>query len=135
MDAHTFDGMTRRTAMTRIGALGLGFGLVRFGTESAAGARKKNKKKKRTKKERNPCASRNWCVDRSHTCGPAGGYGKCMVTAFGGNVCAEILFQAATCAACDPSVCTDCVCMLAAGGGDRCNNGTTGHDFVCARPV
>lgn len=82
------------------------------------------------------CAGKNWCVDRSQTCGPAGGYGKCFVEAGGGNTCAEILFQAKTCAGCAPAVCNNCQCVLAAGGGDRCNNGaTTGFDFICVRAV
>ncbi len=136
MDAHSFDGLTRRTALLRLGSLGaLGLGLAGLGPD-ATGARKKKKKKgKKNQPKANPCASRNWCVDRSHTCGPAGGYGKCLVGAFGGNVCAEILFQAQSCADCDSAVCTNCVCMLAAGGGDRCNNGANGYDYVCARPV
>lgn len=83
----------------------------------------------------NPCAGKNWCVDRTQTCGPAGGYGKCLVDAFGGNICAELLFQAASCTECEPANCTNCQCVLAAGGGDRCNNGVNGQDFVCVRPL
>ena len=29
----------------------------------------------------NVCAGKNWCIDRTQTCGPAGGYGKCLVDA------------------------------------------------------
>jgi hypothetical protein len=92
------------------------------------------RKKKKKNKTSNPCQNRNWCVDRSHTCGPAGGFKRCLVTAFGGNVCAEILFQATTCADCAEPTCVGCVCVLATGGGDRCNNGANGREFVCARP-
>ena len=90
----------------------------------------------RTRKRRrpNPCQERNWCVDRSHTCGESAS-GKCLVGAFGGNACAEILFQVEDCAECEPPSCVDCICALAAGGGDRCNNGANGFDFICARPI
>lgn len=82
------------------------------------------------------CAKRNWCEDRTHTCGPSGGYGKCLVRRFGGkNVCAEILFQADTCDDCKSPACADCVCILAAGGGDKCNNGASGLDYICARKI
>lgn len=79
------------------------------------------------------CRRKNWCVDREHTCGPKGGYGKCLIKKNGGNVCAEILFQAQSCDDCKDPSCVDCVCALAAGGGDRCNNGANGYDFICAR--
>jgi hypothetical protein len=99
----------------------------------------RKKRKKTCKKKRppsNPCAGKNWCIDRSQTCGSAGGVGVCLVEATGGNVCAEIFFQTDDCAVCDdPSVCTDCVCVLATGGGDRCNLGPNGDEFICARPV
>lgn len=85
--------------------------------------------------EPNPCDGKNWCIDRSQTCGPAGGYGKCLVEAGGGNICAEILFQVASCTDCEAPNCTNCKCVLAAGGGDRCNNGATGYDFICVREV
>lgn len=81
------------------------------------------------------CAGKNWCIDRSQTCGPAGGFGRCLVEAGGGNTCAEILFQAQTCADCAQPACQNCQCVLAAGGGDRCNNGPTGFDFICVRAV
>lgn len=83
----------------------------------------------------NVCDNRNWCVDRTQTCGPAGGHGKCLVEATGGNICAEILFQAASCTDCAAPNCTNCSCVLAAGGGDRCNNGANGYDFICVRQV
>jgi hypothetical protein len=85
--------------------------------------------------EPNPCEEKNWCLDRTQTCGPAGGYGKCLVEAGGGNICAEILFQVPSCAECEAPNCTNCRCVLAAGGGDRCNNGATGYDFICVRTV
>lgn len=79
------------------------------------------------------CAGRNWCEDRTHTC--AGGAGKCLVKRFGGNICAEILFQAKTCADCAAPGCVNCVCVLAAGGGNKCNNGVNGFDYICVRPA
>lgn len=85
--------------------------------------------------EPNPCAEKNWCLDRSQTCGPANGHGKCLVEAGGGNICAETLFQVSTCADCESPKCTNCRCVLAAGGGDRCNNGANGFDFICVREV
>ena len=89
----------------------------------------------RGRKKRNPCRGKNWCCDRTLTCGPTGGTGKCLVKATGRNVCAEVLFQVATCADCEAPSCIGCVCVLAAGGGDRCNNGVNGHDLICARPL
>jgi hypothetical protein len=75
---------------------------------------------------RNCCAGRNWCLDRTHTCGPAGGYFKCLVDVSGNHICAELLYQAA--------FCTECRCVPAVGA-DKCNNGPNGHDFVCVRKV
>jgi hypothetical protein len=83
----------------------------------------------------NPCAGTNWCVDRSQTCGPSGGYGKCLVEAGGGNICAEILFQVPSCADCAAPNCANCQCVLAAGGGDRCNNGANGYDYIYVQAV
>jgi hypothetical protein len=152
-------GTTRREALRRLmaGAAALTAGGALLPVEAAAGRKKrrKNKNKKMKKKMKsppapagdpappppppspplNPCDDKNWCVDRSQTCGPEGGYGKCLVEAGGGNICAEILFQAASCTDCAPANCTNCSCVLAAGGGDRCNNGPTGHDFICVRAV
>ena len=155
MDTTTFDTLTRfvTSAATRRFALR---GLVAGTAATVAGGtllqadeadarkkkRKKNKKrKKKSKTETTPpqpenvCEAKNWCVDRSQTCGPTGGYGKCLVDARGGNLCAEILFQANSCADCAPPNCTNCQCALAAGGGDRCNNGANGYDFICVREV
>jgi hypothetical protein len=82
------------------------------------------------------CAKRNWCEDRTHTCGPAGRNGKCFVKKFGGkNICAQIARQAETCADCAEPDCPNCICVHAAGGGDKCNNGVSGFDFLCVRKV
>jgi hypothetical protein len=162
MDTTTFDTFTRfvttATAKTRRSALG---GLVALGAAAAGGdlfhadnvaARKKKKKNRKRKKKKgkntaeekttppspapeNVCKGKNWCVDRAQTCGPAGGYGKCLVEATGDNICAEILFQTNSCADCAPPACNNCRCALAAGGGDRCNNGANGYDFICVREV
>jgi hypothetical protein len=80
------------------------------------------------------CANKNWCERRSDTCGPVGGFGKCLLTPFGKNVCAEILFQASNCSDCDPSSCTDCVCVVATAA-DKCNNGVNGFPYICVRRV
>ncbi len=151
MDTSTFDTLTRfvtSAAATRRFALrGLAAGAATTmagGTllqadEAAARKKGKKRKKKKSKTETAPpenvCKAKNWCIDRSQTCGPSGGYGKCMVEATGGNLCAEILFQAQTCADCAAPNCANCQCALAAGGGDRCNNGATGYDFICVRAV
>lgn len=79
------------------------------------------------------CAGKNWCEDRTDTCGS--GRGKCFVRRFGGNICAKILFQTNTCADCQPPNCLNCVCVLGAGGGDKCNNGVNGFDYICVRGV
>ena len=81
------------------------------------------------------CSGQNWCERRTDTCGPSDGFGKCLVRRFGGNVCAEILFQAASCDECAEPACASCECVLAAGGGDKCNNGVNGFDYVCVRKV
>jgi hypothetical protein len=152
MDTSTFDTLTRfvtSAAATRRFALrGLAAGAATTMTAGTllhadkAAARKKNKKRKKKSKgepapppPENVCEAKNWCVDRSQTCGPSGGHGKCLVEATGGNVCAEILFQTTTCADCTAPNCTNCRCVLAAGGGDRCNNGASGYDFICVRAV
>ena len=162
MDTTRFDaatrlfgsGMTRRQALRGLvaGAAALTAGSALLPVEDAEAGKKQRKKKKKTKKTNpaptptsdpapapmpppNVCDGKNWCVDRSQTCGPAGGYGKCLVEASGDNICAELLFQAASCTECAPANCTNCRCVLAAGGGDRCNNGPTGQDFVCVRAV
>lgn len=114
-----------------------GVGLMRADAAAARRMRNQSKKKKHRNNppQANVCAEKNWCVDRMQTCGQPGGYGKCLVEATGGNICAEILFQANTCAECEAPACTNCRCVLAAGGGDRCNNGATGFDFICVRAV
>ena len=150
MEPDRFDNLTRAIATdavsrrTTLKAVALGGLVTLFGgfTEDAEANSKTCKKRlgkcrktvKRLKRK-GPCDGRNWCTDRTQTCGPTEGFGKCLVQESGGNVCAEILFQAQDCAECAEPNCTDCVCILAAGGGDRCNNGATGYDFICARKV
>lgn len=148
MDTATLDTLTRlitaatsrRTALRGLAA-GMvtlsGIGLMR--ADGAAARRMRNQSKKKKHKNNPPrvnvCAEKNWCVDRMQTCGQTGDNGKCLVEATGGNICAEILFQANACADCEAPACTNCRCVLAAGGGDRCNNGATGDDFICVRTV
>jgi len=132
LTADRFDSLTRALAAesvsrrTTLKALALGGVASLFGrfAEDAEAAKCTGK-----------CAKRNWCEKRTHTCGPEGGNGKCLVKRFGGNVCAELLFQAPSCAACREPNCTNCICILAAGGGDKCNNGVNGHDYICVRKV
>jgi hypothetical protein len=151
MDTSTFDTLTRfvtSAAATRrfaLRGLAAGAATVAGGTllhaDEAAARKKNSKRKKKSKPETAPpppenvCKAKNWCVDRTQTCGPSGGYGKCLVEATGGNLCAEILFQVRTCDECEAPNCTNCQCVLAAGGGDRCNNGANGYDFICVRAV
>jgi hypothetical protein len=80
------------------------------------------------------CANKNWCERRSDTCGPVGGYGKCLLTQFGNNVCGEILFQAPTCSDCAAPNCVDCVCVVATAA-DKCNNGVNGFPYICVTRV
>ncbi len=80
------------------------------------------------------CASKHWCENRTHTCGPVGGYGKCLMLRYGTQVCGEILFQVQKCSQCQEPNCTDCVCVVATGP-DRCNNGVNGYPYICARRV
>jgi hypothetical protein len=122
------DGVSRRTtlkalALGGLGSVGLGSLFGRF-TDDAEAATCTG-----------VCANRNWCVNRNHTCGPSGSFGKCLVKQLGGNVCAEILFQTQSCNDCKAPNCTNCGCILAAGGGDKCNNGATGFDYICVRNV
>ena len=157
MDKTTFDGLTRHlgSSLTRRGALrGLFAGTLAVATggaildETAAKQRNKKRRKKGNKNKGNQdkgdqdtppappiCAGKNWCVDRTQTCGPEGGYGKCLITSTGENICAEILFQVPSCSECEAPNCTNCRCALAAGGGDRCNNGANGYDYICVREV
>jgi len=161
MDTTKFDavarifgsGMTRRDAIRGLVA---GAAAVTAGSafltveETAAGKSKRPKSKNKKKRETaetsqtpqpdqtppvNVCAGKNWCVDRTQTCGPANGHGKCLVGASGGNFCAELLFQVQSCTECEAPNCTNCRCALAAGGGDKCNNGANGYDFICVREV
>ena len=136
MDTTKFDtvarlfgrGMTRRDALR---------GLVAGAAAVAAGGTllASEETEARKRKRRNRCAGKDWCVDRSHTCGPADGYGKCLETASGKHICAELLFQVASCDECGPANCTDCSCVPAVGGADKCNNGANGYDFICVRKV
>ena len=140
MDTTKFDavtrlfgsGMTRRDALRGpvAGAAAVAGGTLLTSEETAA-----SKRRKRRRRNRNRCAGKNWCVDRTHTCGPAGSYGKCLVGVSGNHICAEILFQVASCDECGPANCTDCNCVPAEGGTDKCNNGATGYDFICVRKV
>ena len=139
MDTFKFDsvarlfgtGMTRRDALRGLvagaAAVTTGGALLQGEDASARRCRCRNNKD-------HVCDGKNWCVDRSQTCGPAGGYGKCLVTANGANICAEILFQAASCEDCGPENCTDCRCVKAVGA-DKCNNGANGYDYICVRKV
>jgi hypothetical protein len=146
--ARLFDGaMTRRGALRSLvagaAALAAGGNLL-AGDEVAARKKRRKKARKQTgerdgerngNREGNVCKGLNWCVDRSQTCVPKDGYGKCLVEASGENICAELLFQVQSCAECAAPNCTNCRCVLAAGGGDRCNNGANGYDFICVREV
>ena len=153
MDATRIDAAARlfESSKTRRGALrsliaGVAALTIGAGGNLLAGedtrARKKRRKKSREKarnsdREQKPnvCQGLNWCVDRSQTCGPEGGYGKCLVEPSGANICAKILFQVASCTECEAPNCTNCRCVLATGGGDRCNNGANGYDFICVLEV
>ncbi len=157
METTTFDGiartfgssLTRRSALRGLfaGAAAVVAGSAVPQSEEASAKRRKKKGKRKSDKTPtppppvtpppppNPCAGKNWCVDRSQTCGPAGGYGKCLVDMYGGNICAEILFQVTSCTECEAPNCVNCRCVLAAGGGDKCNNGATGYDYICVRDV
>jgi len=125
---------TRRTALT-LTLGGMMGGLSWFDAKAKKKRKKRKKMCKKIQQPTNPCAGQNWCVDRTQTCGRAGGFGRCLVEVFGGNICAGILFQVDTCAECEPASCTNCRCVLAAGGGDRCSAGPNGKEFLCVRPV
>ena len=161
MDTAIFDTVSRTVGTTLprraalrglfAGAVATATGNTVFQADDASAKRRKRKKKAKkehttpapvapppppvAEPERNPCEEKNWCVDRSQTCGATGGHGKCLVESGGGNICAEILFQVPSCAECEAPSCTNCRCVLAAGGGDRCNNGANGYDFICVRAV
>lgn len=147
MDSHPILSLIRSrqsapTITTRRAALGLSLAGLFGGLDRMESAAKKRRHKKPRKGKENagsspanPCAGQNWCLDRTQTCGPEGGFGKCLVEATGDNICAEILFQVPSCSECEAPNCVDCRCVLAAGGGDRCNNGANGYDFICVRAV
>jgi len=156
MDTTRFDavarifahGMTRRETLRGLvaGAAAATAGGVFLTDEAAAASKSKRKNRKKNKKKNtnsdsaptppvNVCAGKNWCIDRTQTCGPTGGHGKCLVDATGGNICAELLFQVPSCTECEAPNCINCRCVPAAGGGDRCNNGANGYEFVCVREV
>jgi hypothetical protein len=126
MDTTKFDtvarlfgsGMTRRDALRGLvaGAAAVAAGGTLLASEETA-------------------ARKNWCDERTHTCGPAGGYGKCLVATSGNHICAELHFQASSCDECGPANCTDCSCVPAVGGAEKCNNGANGYDYVCVRNV
>ena len=159
MDTTKFDavarifgsGMTRREALRGLvaGAAAVTAGGALLAVEDGRGRQERSARRRtRTRRSDRPhsptrppappvnvCAGKNWCIDRTQTCGPAGGYGKCLVDATGGNICAEILFQVQSCTECEAPNCTNCRCVPAAGGGDKCNNGANGYDFICVREV
>jgi hypothetical protein len=118
------DGMSRRTTLK---AAALGGATALFGSRFTEDAEASTCQ--------GLCAHKNWCENRTQTCGPPGSHGKCFVKRFGGNFCAEILFQTQTCSDCNPPNCTGCRCILGAGGGDKCNNGVNGFDYICVRPI
>lgn len=136
---------TRRSTLRRLIAgtavTAASGGLLRVNDASSRKKKRKSRKKMQTQNDTPPpvtenvCGGKNWCVDRTQTCGPSGGYGKCLVESTGGNICAEILFQVPSCSDCGSPNCTNCRCVLAAGGGDRCNNGANGYEFICVREI
>jgi hypothetical protein len=123
--------MTRREALRGLvaGAAAVTAGGTLVQVEDASARRR------RRRNNDNVCESKNWCRDRTETCGPTGRYGKCLVDNSGKHICAELLFQAASCDDCGPDNCTNCRCVPAVGGGDKCNNGPNGYEFVCVRKV
>lgn len=123
--------MTRREALRGLvaGAAAVTVGKTLLHVEDTSARRRRRRHRD------NVCDGKNWCIDRTQTCGPAGGYGKCLVTATGNNICAETLFQVRSCDECEPANCTNCRCVPAVGGGDKCNNGANGYDFICVRKV
>jgi hypothetical protein len=156
MDTTKFDavarlfarGMTRRDALCGLvagtAAVTADGALLADETAAASKSRRKNKRKNKKKQPKpdtaptppiNICAGKNWCIDRTQTCAPASGYGKCLVDAGGGNICAELHFQVQSCTECEAPNCTNCRCVPAAGGSDRCNNGANGYEFICVREV
>src|SRR3954469_4776737 len=104
-------GMTRREALRGLvaGAVAITAGGTLVHVEDASARRR------RRKKNNNVCAGKNWCSNRTETCGQAGGYGKCLVDNSGNHICAELLFQASSCDECGPANCTNCRCVPAVG--------------------
>ena len=121
MDTGRFDAWTRRRV--GLGISGIAAGLL----GAAGGGESMAKKKKKKRGSSNPCAGKNWCLDRTHTCN--GGANQCFVTAFGGNFCSAVSLGVTSCAQCSNGE----VCVLANGGGDHCGN-LSGFDFKCAVP-
>jgi hypothetical protein len=136
MNPERFDGLSRDYAAGAVSRRATLKGLAFGGVAAFFGSRFAGEADAAAKCDFGVCAKKNWCENREHVCGPTGGNGKCFVKRFGGrNICAEILFQAASCDDCKSPNCVDCVCVLGAGGGDKCNNGATGYDYVCVRKV
>src|SRR5215212_8583296 len=123
--------MTRREALRGLvaGAAAVTAGGTLLDVEDTSARRR------RRRNAVNVCDGKNWCDNRNQTCGPAEGYGKCLETVRGNHICSELLFQVRSCDECGPDNCTDCRCVPAVGGGDKCNNGANGYDFVCVRRV
>jgi hypothetical protein len=144
MDTTRFDAMARNFArsMTRrqalrglvAGAAAITAGGTLSQVEDASARRRRRRRRRRNRNTVNVCAGKNWCVDRTQTCGATGGYGKCLEDESGSYICVELLFQVASCSECWPANCTDCSCVPAVGS-DKCNNGANGYDFVCVRKV
>lgn len=109
MDVGRFDAWTRRRF--GLGVSGLAAGLLGVAAGGETLARKKKKGP-----PPNPCAGKNYCLDRSHTCD--GGNKYCRVTLFGGNVCGSAGLPVDSCAQCQAGQ----TCVL--GGG-------CGNQFLC----
>ena len=139
MDTFKFDsvarlfgsGMTRRDALRGLvaGAAAVTAGGALAHVEDASARRRRRRNRD------NVCARKNWCVDRTHTCGPAGGYGKCLVGVAGKHICGELHSRSPLVTNAEGENCTDCNCVPAEGGTDKCNNGANGYDFICVRKV
>ena len=124
-------GMTRREALRGLvagaAAITAGGTLVHVEDASAGDAGASNND--------NVCDGKNWCRDRTGTCGQAGGIRQVPGGQFGSahlrraplpgqvlrGVWTSQLHQLPLCAG--------------GSGGDRCNNGPDGYEFVCVRKV
>ena len=136
MNPERFDGLSRDYAAGGVSRRATLKGLAIGGVASLFGGRLASEADAAKKCDFGICAKKNWCLNRDHVCGPMGGPGKCFVKRFGGrNICAEVLFQAQNCDQCKAPACTDCMCVFAAGGDDKCNNGATGFDYICVRKL